>query len=91
MGREIARVALQWPEIQRLMTVPGVNVMTAATFMASVGHIHRFSTPRKLVSYLGLDPRMRQQATRRHATAGSPKPARPRPATCSARPPGEWS
>jgi len=60
LDREIAKTALQWPEIQRLMTVPGVNVQTAATFMASVGDIHRFSTPRKLVSYLGLDPRVRQ-------------------------------
>jgi transposase len=60
LDREVAKTALQWPEIQRLMTVPGVNVQTAATFMASVGDIHRFSTPRKLVSYLGLDPRVRQ-------------------------------
>ncbi len=35
-------------------------MQTAATFMASVGDIHRFSSPRKLVSYLGLDPRVRQ-------------------------------
>ena len=42
------------------MTVPGVNVQTAATFMASVGDIRRFPSPRKLVSYLGLDPRVRQ-------------------------------
>lgn len=42
------------------MSVPGVNVQTAATFMAAVGDVHRFSTPRKLVSYLGLDPRVRQ-------------------------------
>ena len=42
------------------MTVPGVNVQTAATFMASVGDIRRFSSPRQLVSYLGLDPRVRQ-------------------------------
>jgi transposase len=60
LDREIARLALTWPEVLRLMTVPGVNVHTAATFMASVGDIRRFSTPRKLVSYLGLDPRVRQ-------------------------------
>ena len=60
LDREIAKAALAWPEIQRLMSVPGVNVQTAATFMASVGNIHRFSTSRKLVSYLGLDPRVRQ-------------------------------
>ena len=45
------------------MTVPGVNVQTAATFMASVGDIGRFSSPRKLVSYLGLDPRVRQSGS----------------------------
>jgi transposase len=60
LDREIARLALTWPEVLRLITVPGVNVQTAATFMASVGDIGRFSSPRKLVSYLGLDPRVRQ-------------------------------
>jgi transposase len=57
---EIAKHALAWPEVLRLMSVPGVNVQTAATFMASVGDIRRFSSPGKLVSYLGLDPRVRQ-------------------------------
>ncbi len=60
LDREIARQALAWPEVLRLMTVPGVNVHTAATFMAAIGDIQRFSSPRKLVSYLGLDPRVRQ-------------------------------
>jgi transposase len=60
LDRAIARFALAWPEVLRLMSVPGVNVQTAATFMASVGDIRRFSSPRKLVSYLGLDPRVRQ-------------------------------
>jgi transposase len=63
LNAEIARQALQWPEVLRLMTVPGVNVQTAATFMASVGDIGRFSSPRKLVSYLGLDPRVRQSGS----------------------------
>jgi transposase len=60
IDREIAKQALAWPEVLRLMTVPGVNVQTAATFMASIGDIRRFSSARKLVSYLGLDPRVRQ-------------------------------
>jgi len=60
---EIAKQALAWPEVLRLMSVPGVNVQTAATFMASVGDIGRFSSPRKLVSYLGLDPRVRQSGS----------------------------
>jgi transposase len=56
----IAQQALAWPEIQRLMTVPGVNLICAATFMAAIGDVNRFTTSRKLVAYLGLDPKVRQ-------------------------------
>jgi transposase len=58
--RLIAAEALSWPEVKRLMSVPGVNVIVAATFMAAVGDIRRFSDRRKLAGYLGLDPRVRQ-------------------------------
>ena len=58
--RLIAQQALAWPEIRRLMTVPGVNLICAATFIAAVGDPHRFLTSRKLVAYLGLDPKVRQ-------------------------------
>jgi len=58
--RLIAKQALSWPEIRRLMTVPGVNLVCAASFIAAVGDPHRFLTSRKLVAYLGLDPRVRQ-------------------------------
>jgi transposase len=56
----IAQQALSWPEIRRLMTVPGVNLICAATFIAAVGDPRRFLTSRKLVAYLGLDPKVRQ-------------------------------
>src|SRR3954471_15612341 len=42
------------------MTVPGVNLIVAVTFLATVGDIHRFPDRRKLVAYLGLDPKVRQ-------------------------------
>jgi hypothetical protein len=42
------------------MTVPGVNLICAASFMAAFGSASRFMTSRKLVAYLGLDPRVRQ-------------------------------
>jgi len=58
--RELAKTALASAEIRRLMTVPGVNLVSAATFWATVGDVGRFATPRKLVSYVGLDPRVRQ-------------------------------
>jgi transposase len=58
--RAIAQAALAAPELKRLMTVPGVNVIVAATFLAAVGNIGRFRTRRQLVAYLGLDGRVRQ-------------------------------
>ena len=56
----IAQQALSWPEIRRLMTVPGVNLICAASFIAAVGDPNRFLTSRKLVAYLGLDPKVKQ-------------------------------
>jgi transposase len=60
VDRDVARQALDCPEIRRLMTLPGVSAVTATAFMAAVGDISRFPSPRHLVGYLGLDPRVRQ-------------------------------
>jgi transposase len=61
--KQVARDALVSPQIKRLMTVPGVNVIVAATFLAAVADISRFPTSRQLVGYLGLDPRVRQSGS----------------------------
>jgi hypothetical protein len=58
--RLLARQALSWPEIPRLMSVPEVNLIGAASFIAAVGSAERFMTSRQLVAYLGVDPRVRQ-------------------------------
>jgi transposase len=58
--RVIAAEALGSVEIRRLMTVPGVSAITAATVMAAIGEIGRFPSRQKLVGYLGLDPKVRQ-------------------------------
>ena len=44
----------------RLMTLPGVSLVTAIAVLGAIGDIRRFKTPRQLVAYLGLDPRVRQ-------------------------------
>ena len=61
--RLIAQVALESDEIKRLMTAPGVNVIVAASFLAAIGDVHRFKSPRRLVGYLGLDPRVSQSGS----------------------------
>jgi transposase len=58
--RLIAKEMLASPDARRLMTVPGVNLIATATFLAAIGDISRFSSSRRLVAYLGLDPRVRQ-------------------------------
>src|SRR5436190_1880319 len=76
--RELASEALDSEAIRRLLSVPGVSLVSAATFVAVAGDIHRFSSPKKLVSYVGLDPRVRQsgEAPARHgriSKQGSPE------------------
>jgi transposase len=57
---ELGRVALRSDEVRRLMTIPGVDATVALSIVAAVGDFARFSAPQKLVSYLGLNPRVRQ-------------------------------
>ena len=46
--------------IRRLLTITGVNLAVAAGLVAAIGSIERFDSPQKLVSYFGLNPRVRQ-------------------------------
>ena len=57
---ELGRVGLSSDEVKRLMTIPGVDATVALAIVAAVGDFHRFCSPQKLVSYLGLNPRVRQ-------------------------------
>jgi transposase len=61
--RLICQEALKSRQVRRLMTVPGVNVICAAIFLAAVGDVHRFKGSRQVVAYLGLDPRVYQSGS----------------------------
>jgi transposase len=56
----LAKIALGSVEVKRLMTIPGVDATVALSIVAAVGDFSRFSSPNRLVSYLGLNPRVRQ-------------------------------
>ena len=60
LDREVAQSSLEDPSIKRLLTITGINVTVAAGLVAAIGDIRRFSSPQKLVSYVGLNPRVRQ-------------------------------
>jgi len=62
--RDIATDAIDDPVVARLMTVPGIDVTVAISVVAAVGDFSRFASPQKLVSYLGLNPSVRQSGDR---------------------------
>jgi transposase len=48
----------------RLQTIPRVGRIASLTFLATVDHVDRFSSSRKLVSYSGLSPTVRSSGER---------------------------
>lgn len=57
---DIARDTVEDPAVQRLLTIAGVNAIVASGIVAAIGDVSRFKEPQKLVSYFGLNPRVRQ-------------------------------
>lgn len=64
IDRDLAIEAIDDPVVARLMTVPGIDVAVAISVVAAVGDFSRFDDPNKLVSYLGLNPKVRQSGDR---------------------------
>ena len=73
----IAQQVLGDEDVRRLMTIPGVDVMTAVTLAAVIGDVRRFPSARHLVGYLGLHPTIRQSGNgpARHGRTSKEGPA----------------
>ena len=52
------------PRAARLETMPRVGRIASLTFLAAVDDVHRFGSSRKVVSYSGLAPTVRQSSER---------------------------
>ncbi len=52
------------PEMQRLMTLPGVGVILAATVALEIGEVGRFPSADRLASYAGTTPRVHASGDR---------------------------
>lgn len=72
LEREIDQLAAQLEEYELLQTIPGVGEKIAATIISEIGEIDRFSHPKKLVAFAGLDPSVfesgRFKGTNNHIT-----------------------
>jgi len=53
------------PRVKLLMTIPGVGELTAYLLLSEIGDIKRFATARKLCSYAGITPIVRESAGHR--------------------------
>lgn len=60
------------PQMQRLMTLPGVGVILGATVALEIGEVERFPSAAHLASYAGTTPRV-------HASGGRVRSGRTRP------------
>lgn len=60
LERELARDALASAETKRLMTIPGIDMVVAVGLLAAIGPVDRFTSPARLVAFLGLNPSVHQ-------------------------------
>jgi transposase len=83
---ELAGLALASEQVKRLVTVPGVSLVAAATFVAVVGDIGRFEPPKQLVGYVGLDAKLRRSGEQpaRHGAISKQGSAAARHRLCEA-------
>jgi transposase len=74
LSRQVKETFGQTPEIELLMTLPGVGFILAVVIMQEVGDIKRFSGASCLTSYSGVTPRV-------HASGDKVRYGRLRPDT----------
>lgn len=55
--KQLAQLARDIPASKRLLSVPGIGLLTATALVAFVGDVNRFASGRRFASYLGLTPR----------------------------------
>jgi transposase len=54
--RELKPIAEEEPRVARLMTQPGIGLLTGLALIHTLGPIDRFANARKVTAYIGLDP-----------------------------------
>lgn len=63
--RQLRALAAGMPVVQRLMTIPGIGLVTATALVAFVGGVLRFPTSRQFASFIGLTPKENSSGQRR--------------------------
>ncbi len=69
LDRAVEAEAPKREEAVRLMTHPGVGAVVGLAFVLTLGPVERFANSRRLVSYLGLNPREHSSGGHQHLGA----------------------
>jgi transposase len=64
LHEELRPFAAADPRVLLLRTIPGIGELLGLTIAAEIGDIARFGSPRKLIGYAGLAPRVNQSGER---------------------------
>lgn len=65
LAREIRTMSQSIPEVDLLMTIPGISSYSGVMIHGEIGEIERFDRASEVVSYAGLDPTIRESAESR--------------------------
>jgi transposase len=63
--QELKAIAVQTPTVERLLTIPGIGLLTATALVGFVGDVSRFPSGRHFAAYLGLTPSEHSSGQRR--------------------------
>lgn len=72
----IIEQVLNDPKMLALLSLLGVGMINAFALMAIIGDVKRFSNPKKLAAYLGLNPGSRDSGTHKRIKVGTGKRGR---------------
>ena len=65
LENKLEAICAQNEDCQRLLTIPGIGLLSATAMIAAIGDINAFKSGRELAAWLGLVPRQ-------HSTGGKP-------------------
>jgi len=63
--KQLEAIAVETPVVERLLTIPGIGVLTATAFVGFIGDVSRFPSGRHFAAYLGLTPSEHSSGLRR--------------------------
>ena len=67
--KQLAAITEQTPVVARLLTIPGIGLLTATALYSHVGDVVRFPSARHFACHLGLTPREHSTGNRRRLGA----------------------